>query len=107
MGTRTTAMRKKVQQLPVINALTLTPSNRDVRVHDDLTSFGIFMQSIGGGGGGVGGVTSTCSWATGTVPPPICFPDQNPSPPPPPNVIPQTVGGGGGWIGQPPSNLEL
>ncbi|WP_413441482.1 carbamoyl-phosphate synthase [Synechococcus sp. MIT S1220] len=33
-GARTTAMRKKVQQLPVINALTSTPSNRDVRVHD-------------------------------------------------------------------------
>ena len=44
-GARTTAMRKKVQQLPVINALTLTPSNRDVRVHDDLTSLGILLQS--------------------------------------------------------------
>jgi len=33
-GASTTAMRKKVQQLPVINALTSTPSNRDVRVHD-------------------------------------------------------------------------
>ena len=42
-GARTTAMLKKVQQLPVINALTSTPSNRDVRVHDALTSFGIFM----------------------------------------------------------------
>ena len=30
----TTAQRKEVQQLPVINALTSTPSNRDVRVHD-------------------------------------------------------------------------
>ena len=55
---RTTAMRKKVQQLPVINALTSTPSNRDVRVHDDLTSYGILIQSIGGGGGQVGSVTS-------------------------------------------------
>ncbi|MDA9674738.1 hypothetical protein N9T98_00985, partial [bacterium] len=27
--------RKEVQQLPVINALTSTPSYRDVRVHDD------------------------------------------------------------------------
>ena len=30
----TTAQRKAVQQLPVISALTSTPSNRDVRVHD-------------------------------------------------------------------------
>ena len=35
-GAATTAQRKDVQQLPVINALTLTPSNRDVRVHDKL-----------------------------------------------------------------------
>jgi hypothetical protein len=35
-GARTTAQRKAVQQLPVINALTSTPSNRDVRVHDAL-----------------------------------------------------------------------
>ena len=33
-GASTTAQRKDVQQLPVINALTSTPSNRDVRVHD-------------------------------------------------------------------------
>jgi hypothetical protein len=33
-GASTTAQRKAVQQLPVINALTSTPSNRDVRVHD-------------------------------------------------------------------------
>ena len=33
-GAATTAQRKDVQQLPVINALTSTPSNRDVRVHD-------------------------------------------------------------------------
>ncbi|MCB4393461.1 carbamoyl-phosphate synthase [Synechococcus sp. HB1133] len=33
-GANTTAKRKEVQQLPVINALTSTPSNRDVRVHD-------------------------------------------------------------------------
>ena len=33
-GASTTAQRKEVQQLPVINALTSTPSNRDVRVHD-------------------------------------------------------------------------
>ena len=35
-GASTTAQRKGVQQLPVINALTSTPSNRDVRVHDFL-----------------------------------------------------------------------
>ena len=34
-GASTTAQRKEVQQLPVINALTSTPSNRDVRAHDD------------------------------------------------------------------------
>ena len=34
-GAATTAQRKEVQQLPVINALTSTPSNRDVRVHDN------------------------------------------------------------------------
>ena len=34
-GASTTAQRKDVQHLPVINALTSTPSNRDVRVHDD------------------------------------------------------------------------
>ncbi len=33
-GASTTAQRKEVQQLPVINALRSTPSNRDVRVHD-------------------------------------------------------------------------
>jgi hypothetical protein len=33
-GASTTAQCKEVQQLPVINALTSTPSNRSVRVHD-------------------------------------------------------------------------
>ena len=33
-GASTTVQRKEVQQLPVINALTSTPSERDVRVHD-------------------------------------------------------------------------
>ena len=33
-GASTTAQRKAVQELPVINALTSTPNNRDVRVHD-------------------------------------------------------------------------
>ena len=41
-GPSTTAQRKAVQQLPVINALTSSPSNRDVRVHDDLTQCIIF-----------------------------------------------------------------
>ena len=38
-GASTTAQRKEVQQLPVINALSSTPSNRDVRVHDQLCFF--------------------------------------------------------------------
>ena len=33
-GPSTTSHRKEVQQVPVINALNSTPSNRDVRVHD-------------------------------------------------------------------------
>ena len=33
-GARTTAQRKEVQQLPAINALTLSPTNREIRVHD-------------------------------------------------------------------------
>ena len=40
-GASTTAERKEVQQLPAINALTLTPSNRDVRVHDKLDELGL------------------------------------------------------------------
>ena len=35
-GASTTAKRKEVQQLPVINALTSTPSNRDVSVDDPI-----------------------------------------------------------------------
>jgi hypothetical protein len=38
-GASTTAQRKAVQQLPVINSLTSTPSNRDVRVHDEMPPF--------------------------------------------------------------------
>ena len=34
-GPSTTAKRKEVQQLPVISALTSTPSNRNIRVHDE------------------------------------------------------------------------
>ncbi|KZR62176.1 carbamoyl-phosphate synthase [Prochlorococcus sp. MIT 1303] len=37
-GASTTAQRKEVQQQPVINALTSTPSNRSVRVHDPIAS---------------------------------------------------------------------
>ena len=33
-GASATAQRKEVLKLPVINALSSTPSNRDVRVHD-------------------------------------------------------------------------
>ena len=40
-GASTEAQRKAVQQLPVINALTSTPSNRDVRVHDGNTGANI------------------------------------------------------------------
>ena len=43
-GASTTAKRKAVQQLPVINALTSTPSNRDVKVHD--ICFGSFCICI-------------------------------------------------------------
>ncbi len=46
-GASTTAQRKEVQQLPMINALTSTPSNRDVRVHDDVATPEIeFLQAI-------------------------------------------------------------
>ena len=41
-GAATTAQRKEVQQLPVINALTSTPSNRDVRVHDNFGKGGCY-----------------------------------------------------------------
>ena len=34
-GAATTAQRKEVQQRPVISALTSSPSNRNVRVHDN------------------------------------------------------------------------
>ena len=45
-GASTTAQRKEVQQLSVINALTSTPSNRDVRVHDSVN----YCVGVGGGG---------------------------------------------------------
>ena len=38
-GAATAAQRKEVQQQPVINALTSTPSNRDVRVHDVIFAY--------------------------------------------------------------------
>jgi hypothetical protein len=38
-GASTTAKRKEVQQLPVINALTSTPSNRSIRIHDTCSLF--------------------------------------------------------------------
>ena len=40
-GASTTAQRKDVQQLPVINALTSTPNNRNVRVHDVIAFLGV------------------------------------------------------------------
>ncbi|WP_413429123.1 carbamoyl-phosphate synthase [Synechococcus sp. Cu2B8-bc1011] len=44
-GAATTAQRKQVQQLPVISALTSSPSNRNVRVHDDL-QFKCFVGGV-------------------------------------------------------------
>jgi hypothetical protein len=44
-GASTTTQRKAVQQLPVINALTSTPSNRDVRVHDKCNKFNPFYTT--------------------------------------------------------------
>jgi hypothetical protein len=44
-GASTTAQRKDVQQQPVINALTSTPSNRDVRVHDKCSKFNPFYTT--------------------------------------------------------------
>ena len=38
-GANTTRQRNAVQQLPVINAITSSPSNRDVRVHDCTLTF--------------------------------------------------------------------
>jgi len=46
-GSNTTAKRKAVQQLPVINGLTSTPSNRDVRVHDDTLIYNPVETSLG------------------------------------------------------------
>jgi len=46
-GTDTTAQRKEVQQLPVINALTSTPSNRDVRVHDKTCTVTYILTIVG------------------------------------------------------------
>ena len=37
-GASTAAQSKEVQQLPVIKSLTSTPSNRDIRVHDEIDS---------------------------------------------------------------------
>jgi len=44
-GASTTSQRKAVQQLPVINALISTPSNRDVRVNDAITKCGARLKS--------------------------------------------------------------
>ncbi|MDA7433524.1 carbamoyl-phosphate synthase [Synechococcus sp. AH-601-N10] len=38
-GPKTTSQRKEVQQQPVINALTISPENRDVRIHDGFFSW--------------------------------------------------------------------
>ncbi|WP_245407254.1 inverse autotransporter beta domain-containing protein [Synechococcus sp. WH 8020] len=49
-GASTTAQRKEVQQLPVINALTSTPSNRIVRVHDATKNSCLVFTSVLGKG---------------------------------------------------------
>jgi hypothetical protein len=49
-GAITTAQRKKVQQLPVISALTLTPSNRIVRVHDAARNSCLIFTKVRGEG---------------------------------------------------------
>ena len=56
----TTAQRNDAQQLPVINALTSSPIERDVRVHDCIgdNSLNILLQSIGGGGGPGGAINN-------------------------------------------------
>ena len=45
-GPKTTEIRKKVQQQPVIQALTATPSNRDVRVGNSLTGFYTYTSHL-------------------------------------------------------------
>jgi hypothetical protein len=50
-GASTTTQRKEVQQLPVINALTSTPRERNVRVHD---RFSLTGCAVGGAAGGEG-----------------------------------------------------
>ena len=71
----------------MLDVMTKSPSNRDVRVHDAAAP-GIFLQSVGGGGGflaGGGVVPSNGGAATGgligglgVVPPPHLksYPDQ-------------------------------
>jgi len=50
-GASTTTQRKEVQELSVINALTSTPRNRDVRVHDELKGRQLkFFQCLEAGG---------------------------------------------------------
>ena len=50
-GASTTDQRKEVQELPVINALTSMPGNRDVRVHDELAGRQLkFYQCLEAGG---------------------------------------------------------
>ena len=63
-GASATVLRKVVQQQPVINALTLTPSDRDVRVHDNMHMSGqysVLLQSLGGAGGAGGSVNNAVS----------------------------------------------
>ncbi|WP_255439200.1 carbamoyl-phosphate synthase [Synechococcus sp. LTW-R] len=65
-GASTTVKRKDVHRHTVINALTSTPSNRDVRVHDGPVddpdnAWAVFLQSIGGGGGPGGSVNNAAA----------------------------------------------
>ena len=71
-GASTTAKRKAVQQLPVINALTSTPSNRDVRVHDGLYDCPkTLLTSVGEGtltGGVSGAISGSVAGGVGALP---------------------------------------
>ena len=49
-GASKTEMRKEVQQLPVISALTSSPGNRDVRVHDAARNSCLVFTSVTGEG---------------------------------------------------------
>ena len=68
-GARTTAQRKEVQQLPAISALTSTPSNRIVRVHDACAP-DFVKASVGGltGGAASGAIGGAFAGGIGAIP---------------------------------------